>query len=84
MRLQVNKASVVLVWLWSGYRMKGSEFLFDDSSPQGKGALAEPSSCLALANPSLEVGFELAEVDPSETRIARRARLQFAADSHLN
>jgi len=27
MHLQVNKASVVLVWLWSGYGMKGSELL---------------------------------------------------------
>ena len=76
MHLQVNKASVVLVWLWSGYRMKGSEFLFNNSSPEGDRALTGPSSCLALANPSPEVRLELGEVDPHGTCLARRARLQ--------
>ena len=71
----MNKGSAVPTWLWSGYRIKGSEFLFNNSSPEGEEALTEPSSCLALANPSPEVGFELEEVDPPEARIARRARL---------
>ena len=70
-------------WLWSGGRGGALSCYLKDLPQEGDGALTAPSSCLALANPSPEMRFELSMVDPHGTCLARRAVLQVTSESQV-